>query len=107
MKRLGIAQHADTAFGAVSEGEQRMVLVTRALVKQPELLILDEPCQGLDARNRDRVLSAVETMANHPGTSIIYVTHHRDALPRIISHVIKLDEGRVAGRARVNQSNRG
>jgi len=103
MQRLEIAHHARAAFGSLSEGEQRMVLVARALVKRPELLILDEPCQSLDAGNRDRVLEAIETMDNSLDTSLIYVTHHRDALPRIITHVVKLEDGRIVGKARVNQ----
>ena len=95
---MGMSRYADMAFGRISEGEQRMVLIARALVKHPKLLVLDEPCQGLDAGNRDRVLQMVEAIGDHLNTSLIYVTHHRDALPRIITHVLRLDEGRVVGR---------
>jgi molybdate transport system ATP-binding protein len=100
MQRLGIEQYADLAFGELSEGEQRLVLIARALVKEPDLLILDEPCQGLDARHRDRVLQAVETIGNHLNTSVIYVTHRLDALPSIITHVLRLDKGRVRSKKR-------
>jgi molybdate transport system ATP-binding protein len=86
------------AFGRISEGEQRMILIARALVKDPELLVLDEPCQGLDAGNRDRVLRMIETIGSELDTTIIYVTHHRDALPRVITHVLRLDKGRVVSR---------
>jgi molybdate transport system ATP-binding protein len=106
MERLGIEDLAGQSpsgvggkpFGAISEGQQRLVLMARALVKRPLLLVLDEPCQGLDAGNRDRVLEAVEAVGDGRQRSVIYVTHHRDALPGIITHVLRLKEGRVVGR---------
>jgi molybdate transport system ATP-binding protein len=98
MARLGISDCAEATFRRLSEGEQRMVLIARALVKQPQLLVLDEPCQGLDARNRDRVLEAVDSVGDCMDTSMIYVTHETDELPKSITHVIKLDGGRVIDR---------
>ena len=68
-------------FGELSFAEQRLVLIARALVRDPELLVLDEPCHGLDADNRARVLSAVNRAAWTRGTSIIFVTHQADELP--------------------------
>jgi molybdate transport system ATP-binding protein len=105
MQRLGMSQYADVAFAALSEGEQRMVLVARALVKRPTLLILDEPCQGLDADNRDRVLQIVNAVGDHTDTNIIYVTHNADELPRVITHVIRLDRGRIVQKARMYPPN--
>ncbi len=104
LQHLGIAQVADLRFGEISEGQQRMVLMARALVKYPKLLVLDEPCQGLDANNRDRVLRMVEVISNTLETSIIYVTHHHDALPNVITHVLRLDEGKVVGREQRGQA---
>jgi molybdate transport system ATP-binding protein len=97
MRRLGLVC-ARAAFAQVSEGEQRLALVARAMVKQPALLVLDEPCQGLDATNRDRVLQAIDSVGGGK-TSLIYVTHRADELPRSITHVLRLDNGRVVGRA--------
>jgi molybdate transport system ATP-binding protein len=99
MQRLGLATCADTAFAQVSEGEQRLALIARALVKGPALLVLDEPCQGLDTDNRERVLQAIEQVGQRPNTSMIYVTHRADELPQNITHVFKLDEGRVVSQA--------
>lgn len=95
MTRLAISDCAEATFRQLSEGEQRMVLIARALVKQPQLLVLDEPCQGLDARNRDRVLEVVDSIGDHLNTSIIYVTHETDELPESITHVLRLDGGEV------------
>ena len=102
MVRLGISNYADAAFRRLSEGEQRMVLIARALVKQPQLLVLDEPCQGLDAHNRDRVLEIIDSIGDHLNAAIIYVTHEADELPDTTTHVIKLDAGRVASKGMLN-----
>ena len=95
LRRFDLAVRAEAAFEQVSEGEQRLALLARALVKSPTLLVLDEPCQGLDAGNRDRVLQAIESVGNQPGTSMIYVTHRADELPQSITHVLRLNEGQV------------
>ncbi|MBN1580767.1 MAG: ATP-binding cassette domain-containing protein [Anaerolineae bacterium] len=95
MQKLDIAQHANLAFGMLSQGEQRMVLMARALVKYPSLLILDEPCQGLDEKNRDRVLQTIDAISAHLDATIIYVTHNPNELPRAITHVLRLSQGNV------------
>jgi molybdate transport system ATP-binding protein len=95
LHRFDLATRAETAFDQVSEGEQRLALLARALVKSPALLVLDEPCQGLDADHRDRVLQAVEQVSRRPNSSLIYVTHRADELPHSITHVFRLNEGRV------------
>jgi molybdate transport system ATP-binding protein len=99
MQRLGISERAMAVFDQISEGEQRLALIARALVKSPALLILDEPCQGLDAGNRDRVLQAVDRVGGRLNTSMIYVTHRADELPKSITHILRLDEGRVIGQS--------
>ena len=104
MQRLGLLSAAGMQFGAVSEGEQRLVLIARALVKGPELLVLDEPCQGLDPVNRDKVLRLVEAIGEHAASSLIYVSHYRDALPRTITHLLRLEAGRVVRRERVRDA---
>jgi molybdate transport system ATP-binding protein len=101
MKHLGTAQLAGVPFDTVSEGQQRLVLMARAVVKNPPLLVLDEPCQGLDAGHRDRVLQTVDAIGHRLATSVVYVTHDLDALPTIISHVMRLDEGRIVAQSRM------
>lgn len=95
MQRLGLTSQAGAPFGALSDGQQRMVLLARALVKNPPLLILDEPCQGLDAANRRRVLMAVDEAIAHTDGTLIYVTHHPDEAPACITHELRLRRGRV------------
>ena len=95
MERLGIAEVAETRFGALSEGEQRLVLLARALVKEPELLVLDEPCQGLDAHNRAQVIQTVEDIGRMRDITMIVVTHDVNELPESITYVMQLSEGKV------------
>jgi molybdate transport system ATP-binding protein len=83
------------SFGVLSFAEQRLVVIVRALVRAPELLILDEPCHGLDARNRAHVIEAVDRAVQTHGTSVLYVTHQADELPTCITHVLELRMGHV------------
>ena len=84
LEMLHLAQHRDLPFRSLSYGEQRLVLVARAMVKQPDLLILDEPCQGLDDVNREMVLKLVDHLGQTGKSQILYVTHHpEDRIPCI------------------------
>jgi len=78
---LGLDTVADRPLHELSHGSQRMVLLARALVSKPDLLILDEPCQGLDAEHTLLVNRAVERVAHKMPISSIYVSHHEDELP--------------------------
>lgn len=90
VRRLQIESLAEKPFDRMSSGQQRMVLITRAVVKEPELLILDEPCQGLDARNRERVLAMVEHIGAETPTNLIFTTHHADEHPTCMTHELRL-----------------
>jgi molybdate transport system ATP-binding protein len=95
MQALGIEGLAERHFQEVSIGEQRLVLLARALVKQPRLLILDEPCQSLDALNRSRIIQLLDSLCRQTPVSLLYVTHHMDELPHSITHVMRLENGRM------------
>lgn len=86
---------AERPLCSLSQGQQRLVLLARALVGNPELVILDEPCQGLDATFTARVGGAVDRVAQDGRASIIYVTHHEEELPSCITHVLRLEAGRA------------
>ena len=82
-------------FDHLSHGQQRLILLARAMVKSPLLMILDEPCDGLDYANRRKVLEFVEFIGSQTATDLIYVTHHKDEMPACITHTLMLDRGRV------------
>ncbi|HXB10154.1 MAG TPA: ATP-binding cassette domain-containing protein, partial [Puia sp.] len=79
----------------LSTGQQRMVLLARALIKNPPMLILDEPCQGLDDEQTERFRALINTACNVFGTTLIYVSHYRQELPACIDHFLQLDRGAI------------
>jgi len=88
---LGMEEKADAVFNRLSYGEKRLVLIARAMVKNPELLILDEPCQGLDPANRRVIIDLVDTIGGETPTQILYVTHHEYELPACLTRILLLD----------------
>ena len=90
MDIFGVGQHDKTTFLKLSAGEQRLVLLARAFVKDPALLILDEPLHGLDLCNRRLVKDVIETFCKRKNKTLIMVTHYQDELPDNIDHSIHL-----------------
>jgi molybdate transport system ATP-binding protein len=95
LRRFGLAGQVKKAFGELSLGDQRLILLARAMVKKPELLLLDEPCQGLDAAHRLSILATVDKVIRQTRAGLIFVTHHTKEMPACITHVLKLKSGRV------------
>jgi len=92
LQSLELAHYAQTPFGKLSYGEQKRVLIGRALVYDPDILILDEPCNGLDIKTREEFLQQL-TMLIKTGKHIIYVTHHVDEIMPWINRVLLLNNG--------------
>ncbi|GBC59912.1 hypothetical protein DENIS_0854 [Desulfonema ishimotonii] len=94
---LGIEDRASRRFDQLSCGEQRMVLLARSVVRSPRLLILDEPCQGLDSANRERVIALADRIGRNTRTQIIYVTHHPDEMPACVTCILRLPRADAPG----------
>lgn len=90
MDIFGIAELKDRNFLQLSSGEQRLVLLARAFVKDPELLILDEPLHGLDMHNRRLVKDVIEAFCHRKDKTLIMVTHYQEELPDCITHSLFL-----------------
>jgi len=86
MNIFGIGHLADRTFTSLSSGEQRLALLARAFVKDPELLILDEPLHGLDLHNRQLARDVINAFCKRPGKTLIMVTHYEEELPECITH---------------------
>ena len=90
LDKIGLFAQRHQLFQQLSYGEQRLVLIARALVKSPYLLILDEPTQGLDELNRHRVLNFLEHLATQKHSTMLLVSHRQDELLSIFEQHIKL-----------------
>jgi molybdate transport system ATP-binding protein len=89
MKTLGIENLINSSFLTASNGEQRLVLLARVFVKDPSLIILDEPLHGLDMNNKFRVIQIIEEFCDS-SKSLIYVTHQKEELPSLINKELTL-----------------
>lgn len=95
----GIAEVAARGFGALSEGERQRVLLARALMSEPELLLLDEPAAGLDMGARERLLAYLGAVAGDGDSpTTVMVTHHVEEVPHGFSHGLLLRDGRVVAK---------
>jgi molybdate transport system ATP-binding protein len=94
MARVGVAHLSGRRIHALSYGELRKLLLARALVRDPELLALDEPADGLDPESRAALLEAIQGLCQ-AGAHVIMITHHEEDLVPAIDHVLELAAGRV------------
>jgi molybdate transport system ATP-binding protein len=83
---FGMEGKYNRPFLSLSSGEQRLVLLARAFVKDPQLRILDEPLHGLDLWNRRRVKDIIETFCQRRNKTMVMVTHYEEELPNVITH---------------------
>ncbi|MCC5953570.1 MAG: ATP-binding cassette domain-containing protein [Acidimicrobiia bacterium] len=93
---VGCATLAERTMGTLSSGERQRVLLARSLVRDPALVILDEPAAGLDLGGREELVAGLDRLASEqPTTAIILVSHHVEELPSCITHVLLLRAGQV------------
>jgi iron complex transport system ATP-binding protein len=100
---LGLGAKAGQRWPVLSQGERGRVLIARALICEPRLLLLDEPSTGLDIAAREQLLEAIDRLTQtHPDVATVLVTHHLEELPSSTTHAVLLADGRVvaAGPAR-------
>jgi len=96
MNELGVGRLADRTFGTLSEGERKRVQIARALMTDPELLLLDEPAAGLDLGGREDLVSTLSVLAmDGVAPAIVLVSHHVEEIPPGFTHVLMLRDGRV------------
>ena len=93
---LQINHLAQKRFKQLSNGEQRLVLLARALVKNPPLLILDEPCQGLDREVAQQFIALINRICVQLKKTLIYVTHYKEEIPACVTYTLELEQGRIA-----------
>jgi len=95
MQVLGVDNLANISFKQIAAGEQRLILLARALVKNPPLLILDEPCVGLDSAQKQQFLHVIEQICHSSEKTLIYVSHYQEEIPPCVTHALRLEKGKV------------
>ena len=101
LKALGIDQYARQLLKNIPASAQRLCLLARALIKMPDLLILDEPCQGLDKQQRQYFNQLIDVVMATTSVTLIYVTHYANELPFCVDKVLALKKGEVVDAAAV------
>ncbi|NGM90602.1 ATP-binding cassette domain-containing protein, partial [Parapusillimonas sp. SGNA-6] len=89
-----LIKHKDELLHTLPLGKQRLAMLARTIIKNPPLLVLDEPCQGLDSEQTKYFNDVVDELAQH-GKTLIYVGHYESQLPSCIEHRIVLEKGEV------------
>lgn len=103
LRELGAKHLAPRTFGTLSEGERKRVQVARALMTDPELLLLDEPAAGLDLGGREDLVSTLSTLAYDPDSpATVLVSHHVEEIPPGFTHALLLRQGRVVAEGPVD-----
>jgi len=93
---LGVRELRERTFGTLSEGEKKRVLISRALMPNPELLLLDEPAAGLDLAGREDLLKRLDALALDPASpATLIVTHHLEEIPLGSTHAMLLSNGAI------------
>jgi len=95
MKALEIDKYARVLLKNIPASAQRLCLLARALIKNPDLLIFDEPCQGLDAHQQHHFKTLVDTICSLSNVTLIYVTHYQHEIPDSVTKVLRLEKGLV------------
>jgi len=95
---LGVRELAQRNFNTLSEGEKKRVLISRSLMSDPEILLLDEPASGLDLGGREDLLSRFDLLANDPFAPVtLIITHHIEEIPAGSTHALLLKRGKIVG----------
>jgi iron complex transport system ATP-binding protein len=94
LRFMGCGKIAKIEFGALSQGERQRILIARALMPKPRLLVLDEPCVGLDMRAREEFLRHIGRLTEK-GPTVVYVTHHIDEIVPEFTHALLIKGGRI------------
>ena len=100
-----LSEYADRPFGTLSDGERKRVQIARAVMPDPELLLLDEPVASLDIGSREATIKILSGYASHSSApAIIMVTHHLEEIPAGFTHALVLNEGRIIASGPINHT---
>lgn len=104
LSKLTAAHLANEPYSTLSQGERQRALIARALINSPKILILDEPCEGLDVMAREAVLDSLASLAQterHP--TLVYVTHRAEEILPVFTHALLLKDGKAFSKGKVSE----
>jgi len=102
---VGCGSHGPQDVGSLSEGERKRILVARVLMADPELLLFDEPCAGLDLGGREALVALLGALADAPDErAMVMVTHHLEEIPRGVTHALVLRAGRIVAAGEIERT---
>lgn len=96
LEDMNLGELAYHPFGTLSQGERKKAMLARCLMAEPKLLIMDEPCAGLDLYEREKMLAEVDKLKQR-NVSVVYVTHHVEEIVPLFTHVALIRDGKLAG----------
>lgn len=95
LRQVKLEHLKDQPFGTLSQGERKKVMLARALMLSPELLIMDEMCSGLDLYEREKLLRDIGELGAQASCGMVYVTHHMEEIIPVFTHVALIGEGKL------------
>lgn len=96
LEDMNLGELAFHPFGTLSQGERKKAMLARCLIAEPKLLIMDEPCAGLDLYEREKMLAEIDKLRRR-NVSVVYVTHHVEEIVPLFTHVALIRDGKLAG----------
>lgn len=104
LKKFKCSPIAQQPYGTLSQGEKQKVLIARALAGSPRLLVMDEPCEGLDVIAREKILSLIERMSEGASApTLVYVSHRIEEILPVFTHTLLLQRGRIHSQGRTRE----
>lgn len=103
LKSFGIGVRGEYPYNLLSKGQQQKVLLARAFMKPKELLVLDEPCTGLDILSRMFLSNTLKDLSEKTGTTMVYVTHHTEEIRNFFTHALLLADGTIHSMGKIGE----
>jgi iron complex transport system ATP-binding protein len=102
LEQVRLPHLAEQPLGTLSQGERKKIMLARALMTDPSVLILDEPCSGLDLYERELLLEDIQTLGKS-GLLMVYVTHHIEEIVPVFTHIALMDQGKIVAQGEKKQ----
>lgn len=102
LEQVRLPHLAEQPLGTLSQGERKKIMLARSLMTDPSILILDEPCSGLDLYERELLLGDIQELGKS-GLLMVYVTHHIEEIVPVFSHIVLMDQGKIVAQGEKKQ----